>query len=542
MQTVHVITALATCITVAAATVVQIDINRIRPDHPGRLQGKLRDRATTGAYVESLANNVTGGGYYASVEVGTPGQTQVLVVDTGSSDVWVVASNADLCTNSRLQREYGDTCSNTYSASKSSTYKLVNASGFDISYLDGTGSTGSYISDNFEIAGTTVKSLQMGLATQTVRGTGIMGIGYSASESTLDIYPNLIDQFQKQGLTSTRAYSIYLNDYRAETGSILFGGVDTEKFIGDLSVMPILRTTQNGTDASYAVLAVTLNAMTAVPGPGSDTYPVDFGPAQAIPAVLDSGTTLSYLPSDVASSLFTSIGAYTDNRETGYTFIDCDGPADLKVTLTLGRGAIIVLPASQLVIDAFQGFQDIIPSNVPFSNACLFGFQDIGIASSASSSSSSSSSLASKLSAIAAASAGGSYALLGDSFLRSAYAVYDLTNNEIALAQANLNSTQSNVVELQASDSGIPTLKGVKSQQTPSPTPTGTSTSTTGNRGNPSATGPGGSHGTGTGTPSSTPNTASISTMSGSSYRLLISIGASCILSCVGGALALVLA
>ncbi|CAK7270808.1 hypothetical protein SEPCBS57363_004292 [Sporothrix epigloea] len=536
MRTILVITSLATFTTVAMANVVEIGINKIRPKHPGYLPGKLRDRASTGSYIESLANNVTGGGYYASVEVGTPGQTQVLVVDTGSSDVWVVASDANLCTNSRLQREYGDTCSDTYNPDKSSTYKLVNASGFDISYLDGTGSTGNYISDNFEIAGATVKSLQMGLATHTVRGTGIMGIGYSASESTLDVYPNLVDQFQEQGLTSTKAYSLYLNDYRAETGSILFGGVDTEKFIGDLSVMPILQTTRNGTDASYTVLAVALNSMTAVPGPGADKYPVDFGLAQAIPAILDSGTTLSYLPSDVASSLFASIGAYTDNRETGYTFIDCDGPSDLKVTLSLGRGATIVLPASQIVINAFQGYQDIIPSNVPFSNACLFGFQDIGVASSASSSSSSS--LASKLSAIAAASAGGSYALLGDSFLRSAYAVYDLTNNEIALAQSNLNSTSSNVVELQAFDSGIPTLTGVKSQQPLSPTTSGSGSTTTGSSSKSTTTSPSGTLGTATGTAKPTPNAAGMSAIPGSSL-VLLSAGAACLLSCLGGALVL---
>lgn len=113
MRTVLIITSLATFTTLAVANAVEIGINRIRPRHPGYLPGKLRNRASTGSYIESLANNVTGGGYYASVGIGTPGQTQVLVVDTGSSDVWVVASDANLCTNSRLQREYGDTCSDT---------------------------------------------------------------------------------------------------------------------------------------------------------------------------------------------------------------------------------------------------------------------------------------------------------------------------------------------------------------------------------------------------------------------------------------------
>lgn len=51
--------------------------------------------------------------------------------------------------------------------------------------------------------------------------------------------------------------------------------------------------------------------------------------------------------------------------------------------------------------------------------------------------------------------------ILGDTFLRSAYVVYDLTHNEIGFAQANFGSTTSNIVELKAANSGIPSLTGV---------------------------------------------------------------------------------
>lgn len=529
MRTVSVLESLALFIaSAAAANVVEIGINRIRPGQPG-LANTLRRRASSpSTYIETLVNNVTGGGYYASVTVGTPPQPQVLVIDTGSSDIWVVASDADLCTSSRLQEEYGDSCSDTYDSSKSSTYKLVSSEGFDISYLDGTGSSGDYITDTFDIGGASIKALQMGSATQTVRGTGIMGISYSASVSTLDVYPNLIDQFQAQGLISTKAYSLYLNDFRSESGSILFGGVDADKFIGNLSTMPIVQTSsQNGT-GGYTVLAVALNSMTA--STGSDKNPVDFPSSQPLPAILDSGTTLSYLPSDIATSLFDAIGAYTDDLVTGYTFIDCNGPSDLSVTLQLGKGATIVLPASQIVLDVFAGMQSQIPSNVPFSNACLFGFQDIGSASSSS------------LSAVAAANivaatSGGSFALLGDTFLRSTYAVYDLTNNEIALAQSNLNSTSSKVVELQASDSGIPTLTGVQSQQTTSTTST---TSTTGGSGGSSTSDSSDSGGTVTVTANPKSSAGAAGSLTVPSYGVLAAAGAACLASFLGGALVMV--
>lgn len=61
--------------------------------------------------------------------------------------------------------------------------------------------------------------------------------------------------------------------------------------------------------------------------------------------------------------------------------------------------------------------------------------------------------------------------LLGDTFLRSAYVVYDLDNKQIALAQTRFNATASpNILEIQSGASGIPsvtyTASGVVASQT----------------------------------------------------------------------------
>jgi hypothetical protein len=57
--------------------------------------------------------------------------------------------------------------------------------------------------------------------------------------------------------------------------------------------------------------------------------------------------------------------------------------------------------------------------------------------------------------------AGNSVAVLGDTFLRSAYVVYDLANNEISLAQTNFNSTSENIQEIQKGTDGVPNATGV---------------------------------------------------------------------------------
>lgn len=88
----------------AAAKVVEIDLNR---NAPGTRHWPLSRRFT---HTETLANNISGGGYYAEIEVGTPPQSVSMVLDTGSSDAWMVSTEADLCRMEELQAHYKDSC------------------------------------------------------------------------------------------------------------------------------------------------------------------------------------------------------------------------------------------------------------------------------------------------------------------------------------------------------------------------------------------------------------------------------------------------
>lgn len=56
--------------------------------------------------------------------------------------------------------------------------------------------------------------------------------------------------------------------------------------------------------------------------------------------------------------------------------------------------------------------------------------------------------------------------LLGDFFLRSAYVVYDLTNNRIGIAQSNYNSSKSNIVEVPSGAASIPQITGASPSST----------------------------------------------------------------------------
>lgn len=94
----------------AAANVVRIPVARNSAGADRTRHPALGKRATV---TESLINNVTAGGYYATVSVGTPAQDVTMVLDTGSSDAWVVSADATLCTQKKLQQYYGETCEAT---------------------------------------------------------------------------------------------------------------------------------------------------------------------------------------------------------------------------------------------------------------------------------------------------------------------------------------------------------------------------------------------------------------------------------------------
>ena len=145
--------------------------------------------------------------YEVSAAMGTPQQTIPVLLDTGSSDLWVFSSSS--CG--------GSGCANvTFDSSKSSSFQTTTQNGFGIGYADGSKVTGDLATDNVGIGGAEITNLTFGLASNgsTTSGTGILGIGFAANEAPPGQYPNIIDQMVSEKLINTRAYSLYLDDLR----------------------------------------------------------------------------------------------------------------------------------------------------------------------------------------------------------------------------------------------------------------------------------------------------------------------------------------
>ncbi|KIW14709.1 hypothetical protein PV08_07493 [Exophiala spinifera] len=376
----------------------------------------LAQRAVDGTVDAILTQATTKLEYLVNITVGTPPQSLAVTLDTGSSDLWVPASSSTLCKKGKCDE-------GSFTRTRSSTYKLVQQDGFNITYAGpGDSDAGDWAMDTVTVGGSpSIKNQQFGLATSLVDSHGVMGIGYDTNEAynPENVYPTVLDNLKSNGIIDRKAYSLYLNDLQANTGAIIFGGIDTSKYTGDLIALPF----QQGPTGGVTEFYVTLTGVSFTDHAGSTTQLTPQGYAQAV--LLDSGTSATLLTDEVFSAIvngFGAVGIGDDDYVVPCSYATADGSINYYFG---GEGGInISVPISQLV-----GGLDIPPQDFgDKSGGCDFGFGPPidGVS------------------------------ILGDTFLRSAYAVFDLDNNLAALAQAVENKTDVSSIAAIPSGTSIP--------------------------------------------------------------------------------------
>lgn len=330
--------------------------------------------------------------YLTYVYAGSNKQKIGVDIDTGSSDTWFVDSSAECIDNSC---QYG-----TYTPLESTTSKKVNEV-FFIVYGDGTYALGNYYTDDIGFASSdssaVVKNLQFADATYNDAGLGILGIGFDTynAEAVQDTggvaYPNLPYVLKNQGIISKVAYSLFLDSPDAGLGSVVFGGKDLAKVDGDLVTLPI---------TSHSELTVTLNSLSL--GNQSADINTDM--------LLDSGTTIFYLPEAAFTQLVGSIPGvfYKNISGVGTYLVDCGAPVpDLTFEFS------------------FNGITIPVPLNDTYSNYMTDAHNNY----------------------VGCGYEIGSGNILGDTFLRRAYVVYDLEGGEISLGHPKYTE-ESNIVPI----------------------------------------------------------------------------------------------
>ncbi|KAL8243764.1 hypothetical protein R6Q59_010022 [Mikania micrantha] len=344
--------------------------------------------------------------YLVNVTIGTPQQQFSLVLDTGSSDIWVYApESAQSCS----------TCTSAYfDPSKSSTLStLPNLGTFSIRYgTPNSGVTGYYASDTIGVGGASV-SQTFGIATAAHSGDpkgGIFGVGPAGGQSRTASgrtpYPGFVDTLFAQKLISSRTYSIFLNDktpYDEATGTITFGGYDSSKWAGNLVKFPLVEPAPNG----QITLDIDEPSLSYNTGRG-DVEIAAVSPSYTV--LLDTGTALSRIPVAQFAAIAQGIGAQPISGATVYS-VPCSlaqqsGGVAFKFSGSSGSVTVSV-PWKELVLS--NSYDDL-----PY-GTCLFGMLPYS-----------------------AATADGLY-ILGETFLRSAYVLFDYDNAVVGIAQVKYN-------------------------------------------------------------------------------------------------------
>ncbi len=287
--------------------------------------------------------------------------------------------------------------------------------------MDGSSAHGDYATDTFRFENIGIDKFQFGVGYISSSPQGILGIGYPDNEiqtarAGQQPYANLPARLVADGRIGTNAYSIWLDDVNSTSGSLLFGGVDKSQYQGNLVTIPVQKV-----GSTYREFFITMTGLDA----GSKSIADDM----ALAVLLDTGSSLTYLPDDLANAVFQAVNA-TWLEQSQLAIIPCDkGLGDDSITFHFSKPASISVLLRELVLPVITT-NGKPPRLSDGSAACLFGIFPSGKGA----------------------------IVLGDTFLRSAYIVYDIANNEVSLAQSNFDAKPagSDIVELGPGKNQVP--------------------------------------------------------------------------------------
>lgn len=398
--------------------------------------------------------------YLTELKFGSNENTVGVLVDTGSSDLWIMshdlrceavqqsgkrkrerlitlpedeaeasnkASNkgagqgkAGFFTTVEITEGGGDyatasyahetnTCTQygSFATANSDSFKRnLSAPPFSIQYADGTDANGVWGYDDIIIGNTTVKSLSFAVANETSSNVGVLGIGLIGLEVTSSFgslsqglgytYLNLPLKLKDDGIIHKNVFSLYLGKESDDLGLILFGAVDSAKYSGTLQTVPMVNSYSQYTNDPIRI-EVALTSMEILSGSGSSTIS-----SKPHAVVLDTGSTFSYLFDDMVSNVASAVGARYSSAAGAYV-MNCIDDDNAKITLDFS-GVKIDVPVSAVQTRTLNSGNTCLLTLLPQSSS--------------------------------------RYVLFGDNILRHMYIVYDLDDFEVSFAQVKFTSDE----------------------------------------------------------------------------------------------------
>ena len=303
--------------------------------------------------------------YTTGIEIG--GETFTAVIDTGSSDTWIVENNFTCTKGAQSACEFGTPYT------RSSTFSPIANENFEISYADGEFLDGIFGKEKVTLAGVTVNNQQIAVveeASWTGDGvsSGVLGLAfpantraftgsdYSADTATNQItYNPLFTSMYTEGSVPA-LFSLALE--RDGTGSLAIGGTPNVQYVPVFASSPFQLLTASGTTAGktkYTFYSITTNGFeyqSAQSNWNLGSWLTYFGNPNdptKVQVLIDSGTTVNYLPqtiADAVNKLFEPAATY--NNQIGYYTVPCNAKAP-EFGVKIGTETFYVNPQDMVI-------------------------------------------------------------------------------------------------------------------------------------------------------------------------------------------------
>ncbi|KAG6147688.1 hypothetical protein E4U46_005711 [Claviceps purpurea] len=343
--------------------------------------------------------------YFIELQVGTPPQPVNVNFDTGSAELWI----NPVCSKSTDPAS----CQSYGRFNGSQTYVDTNITN-RINYATGFAQI-EYGYDYVQIGSARLSQQLFGVATDSEFAvTGIMGVGPQLKGWSSD-YPMILDNMVSQKFIKSRAFSLDIRSIESARGSVVFGGIDTKKFSGYLEKRPIIPAADSPDKLTR--YWVYLDGVSITKNDGSNTVIFDQVNGQAV--LLDSGYTVSSLPTDHFNKIKDAIPGVTpppSDDNSGLYRVPCNvGEQNGTVNFKFGKTEI----------------------NVPFNDFIWKQSADLCV-----------------LGVIPK----DKFPVLGDTFLRAAYVVYDMDNRQIHVG--NNEDCGSSLLAIGSGPDAVPSIQG----------------------------------------------------------------------------------
>lgn len=269
--------------------------------------------------------------YYGPVMLGTPPQEFLVVFDTGSADFWVPsASCGKRSMNCKAKHAYDPTKSSTYSAVPSGQQ-----TSFQIMYGSGPvsgkfGEDAVTLGDDYTVEGQTFAAADstdgLGQTYGKAKFDGILGLAFptiSRDPGVNTVIPNL----KEKGHLDKAMFAFYLGD--ESDGELTIGGYDGTRFEGSITWVDLISPTYWLAPVDQIKFGENLVADSKIAG------------------IIDTGTSIIYGPKEQVEGMVAAIGGrFIPN--IGLNLIDCNTNIP-DLSLTIG-GHEVKIEGSQLKI------------------------------------------------------------------------------------------------------------------------------------------------------------------------------------------------